>query len=132
MRRLIIGTVVALAVGLSGPAVAAFELTSFDWGNIKLCTSGDPNSVTNPTFVLKDVPAGTTKLKFRMTDRDVPGYNHGGGTVSDAGGTTVKPGAFKYKSPCPPNGSHNYQWTVMALDGTGKTVGSAKASKRYP
>ena len=132
MNRLAIILAAGMAACLPVSAAAAFELSSFDWGNIKRCTSGNPNTVTNPTFVLKGVPDATAKLRFKMVDRDVPDYNHGGGTVAFTGATTIKPGAFKYQSPCPPSGSHTYQWTVTALDAAGKSVGSAKASKRYP
>ena len=34
--------------------------------------------------------------------------NYGGETV-------IQPGAFKYKSPCPPSGSHTYEWTITAI-----------------
>jgi len=36
-----------------------------------------------------------------MKDKDLPGYNHGGGKIKNYGGETViQPSAFKYKSPC--------------------------------
>lgn len=107
----------------------------FDWGNIPLCNTGSPNTVENPAFRLKDVPKGTKFIRFGLTDLDVPSYNHGGGTVAYTGQTEIKPGAFKYESPCPPGGSHTYEWAATAKDGDGffaDSLGSAKTSKSYP
>lgn len=109
----------------------AFSL-SFSWGNLKLCNTGRPNRVTNPTFKLSKVPEGTKKIKFRMVDRNVPRFNHGGGTVKYDGKNIIAAGAFKYKSPCPPSGSHRYEWTATAIGKGGKKIGVAKASKKYP
>ena len=40
----------------------AFSFT-FEWGDIKKCTSGNPNKVSNPIFTLTDVPEGTKDLR---------------------------------------------------------------------
>ena len=120
---------------LAIPAVASDFTISFEWGDIPLCTSGQPNIVPNPRFVLSNVPEGTKFIKFTMTDLDVPSYDHGGGTVEYTGNNIIEPGAFKYKSPCPPSGSHRYQWTATAKEKTGIFSGSiskAKATKSYP
>ncbi len=94
---------------------ADFSFT-FDWGDIKKCTTGNPNKVQNPIFNLTNVPDGTIELRFKMKDKDVPGYNHGGGKIKNYNGeSTIQPGAFKYKSPCPPSGSHTYEWTITAI-----------------
>ena len=72
-------------------------------------------------------------LRFKMKDKDVPGYNHGGGKIKNYGGETViQPGAFKYKSPCPPSGSHTYEWTITAIGDKKKKLGKAKATREYP
>ncbi len=44
----------------------------------------------SPSFALTDVPQGTARLQFAMTDLNVPSFHHGGGTVaySGAGGAT--------------------------------------------
>ena len=106
---------------------------TFDWGNLKSCTSGKPNKVSNPIFELKNVPEGTKELRFKMKDKDVPRYNHGGGKIKDYNGDlTIQPGAFKYKSPCPPDGSHTYEWTITAIGEKKKKLGKAKATKKYP
>jgi hypothetical protein len=122
---------IPFAFPVSTAAAADFSI-GFDWGNIKKCTSGNPFTVPNPAFSLKGVPAGTTKIQFRMIDLAVPSYPHGGGKVDYAGETTIAPGAFKYRSPCPPDGRHTYQWTATAYDAHGKKLGETKARKPYP
>lgn len=107
----------------------------FEWGEIPLCTTGSPNTVPNPTFKLKNVPKGTKVIAFRLTDLDVPDYNHGGGKVKYSGQDTIEPGAFKYQSPCPPGGSHTYEWEANAKKSGsvfGGSLGKATASKVYP
>jgi len=117
---------------LAATAAPAFEL-QFDWGDLVLCTSGSPNTVANPTFTLTDIPEGTRFIRFKLTDLDVPGYNHGGGTVELSGNNVIEPGAFTYKSPCPPNGSHTYEWSATAQSSKfGGTLGTATASRDYP
>lgn len=130
MNRLSLCLAAALAI-TAAPALA-FDI-AFDWAGLKSCTSGNPNTVANPRFVVKDVPAGTKYIRFKLTDRDAPGYNHGGGLVVWSGQKTVEPGAFKYKSPCPPGGRHTYEWTATAQSGksSGK-LGVAKARRKYP
>ena len=106
----------------------------FEWGDLKLCTSGKPNTVKNPEFILKNVPEGTTWIKFRMTDHNSP-YNHGGGWVEYKDVDKIESGIFNYKSPCPPNGKHTYQWTAVAKSKKsdfGSKVGEAKAIRKYP
>ena len=68
----------------------------------------------NPAFKLKDVPEGTQFIRFKMVDLDVPNYDHGGGVVKYTGQSEIAAGAFKYKSPCPPNGAHTYEWRATA------------------
>jgi phosphatidylethanolamine-binding protein (PEBP) family uncharacterized protein len=115
-----------------GLPALSFEI-SFDWAGLKLCTSGNPNTVANPRFVLSDVPDGTKFIKFKLVDRNVPGYNHGGGTIAYAGQDVIEPGAFNYKSPCPPGGSHTYEWTATAQSKkSGGKLEVAKAERRYP
>lgn len=123
----------ALAVfSLSIGQALAFEI-NFDWSGLKRCTTGKPNTVTNPKFTLKDVPDGTKYIRFKLVDRDVPGYNHGGGVVAWDGKNVIQPGAFKYKSPCPPSGKHTYEWTATAQSAkSGGKLAVAKARRKYP
>jgi hypothetical protein len=48
----------------------------------------------SPSFTLTDVPRGTAKLQFAMTDLNVPSFHHGGGTVAYRGQPAVPCGAF--------------------------------------
>lgn len=127
--------IIFIAMMLATPVVAGEFTISFEWGDIPLCTTGSPNTVANPRFVLSDVPGGTKYIQFKLTDLDVPGYDHGGGTVAYAGDNVIEPGAFKYKSPCPPGGSHRYRWTATAKEKTGLfsgSIGRAQATQQYP
>ena len=104
---------------------------TFEWGDIPRCTTGRPNVVGSPEFVLEDVPEGTTAVAFRLTDLDVPAYDHGGGVVEMTGSGTVPFGAFTYKSPCPPGAVHRYEWTATALKGDA-VLAEARAQRAYP
>ena len=129
------GLLLTVTIFLAMPVSAEAFTLSFEWGDIPLCTTGRPNVVPNPRFVLSNVPEGTRFIEFKMTDLNVPSYDHGGGTVEYNGRNVVEPGAFKYKSPCPPGGAHRYRWTARAKKKTGLfsgSIGKAQAVKRYP
>ncbi|QFT59322.1 Phosphatidylethanolamine-binding protein [Sulfitobacter sp. THAF37] len=115
----------------AGPALA-FDI-GFDWSGLKSCTNGRPNTVANPAFTLSGVPAGTKFIRFKLTDRDVPNYNHGGGVVAFNDQQVIPRGAFKYKSPCPPSGSHTYEWTATAqTKKNGGKLATTRAARKYP
>ena len=57
----------------------------FDWSNLKKCTSGNPNTVSNPIFTLNNVPNGTKWIYFKLVDLNVKSFNHGGGWVEYKG-----------------------------------------------
>ena len=122
---------VVLMLATQSVQARAFDFT-FDWGNIPKCTSGNPNTVLNPAFVLSAVPRGTAKISFQLRDTNVPEFKHGGGLVNYLGANSIPSGAFKYLSPCPPDGTHLYKWTAIATDKAGKKLGTATASKPYP
>ncbi len=122
-----------LVLNNQGLGASDFSLDSFEWGDIPSCTSGSPNRVTNPTFVLSNVPENTKYISFYMKDKDAPSYRHGGGVVEYSGGSTIVPGQFKYLSPCPPGGKHTYEWTATAKSKKKKgKIAAAKAKKKYP
>ena len=122
----------AAVIGLSTSPALSFDF-SFDWKGLELCTSGKPNKVKNPTFKLKNVPEGTKFIRFKLVDLNVPSYNHGGGVAVYDGSGVIKPGAFKYKSPCPPDGAHVYEWRATAQSKkNGGKLATAKAKKSYP
>ncbi|WP_417720353.1 hypothetical protein [Salipiger sp.] len=114
----------------TGAAQAEFSI-SFAWGDIPRCTSGRPGTVPSPAFAIRDLPAGTTSVEFRLKDINVPTFNHGGGKLKVSRAGQLPAGAFKYKSPCPPNGAHVYEWTATARAGN-KVVGKATARRNYP
>ena len=125
---------VALIISITCTAIpaSAFEI-SFDWAGLKSCSSGNPNTVANPVFSLVDVPDGTQFIRFKLVDKDAPGFDHGGGIVPYAGQAVIEAGAFKYKSPCPPNGTHRYEWTATAQSKkSGGKLATAKALRSYP
>lgn len=112
----------ALLFGATG-AASAFS-ASFKW-----CPSG------SPSFSLGGVPKGTTKIRFDMVDLNVPTYRHGGGTVDYKGQKSVPCGSFGwgYNGPSPPPGQvHTYEFTIKATGADGKTLGTAKARRKYP
>lgn len=120
-----------LAVLAATPA-AAFEI-SFDWSGLRSCTSGNPNTVDNPAFKLKDVPPGTAFIRFRLKDLNAPGYDHGGGVVPYNGQAEIPRGAFRYRSPCPPGGVHTYEWTATAQSRrNGGAIAATAARRPYP
>lgn len=107
----------------SSPSAAVAPLgVNFSWDGTARCFDS-----RSPAFTISGAPAETASLKFKMTDLDATGFNHGGGTVSYSG-PSVPSGAFSYKGPCPPTGSHNYRWTVTALDAGGSTLGRGSAT----
>ncbi len=131
MKRIFL--TVALSVMATG-AVAQNFAVEFNWDGLKLCTSGRPNVVGNPAFRLSEVPEGTKWLYFALTDFDARGYNHGGGWIEYDEGEVTEAGVFQYKSPCPPNGTHTYEWSVTATVAKSLTnpLGVAASTKSYP
>jgi phosphatidylethanolamine-binding protein (PEBP) family uncharacterized protein len=114
------------ALAVSAPHAFAFS-AAFHW-----CAG-------SPGFDLKDVPADTAKLNFAMTDLNVPGFHHGGGTVAYAGATrtgiSVPCGAFAttFIGPSPPPGQvHTYRFTVKALDANGAVLATTTAQRKFP
>ena len=99
---------------------------AFEWGPTKQCFD-----TKSPPMQIAGVPAGTSNLDIRMTDRNSD-YVHGGGKISFKGQNALPYGAFSYKGPCPPNGPHTYVFTVKALDAQGKTLATAKATRKFP
>ena len=125
MRKLAVAACAFIAAaGL--PAAASAMGLSFAWGPTQKCF--DPKS---PPMVVSAVPSGTKKLRVHMTDLEAPNYPHGGGTVAYDGKGKLPYGAFRYRGPCPPS-PHTYRMTVEALDGSGKGLATATASRRFP
>lgn len=108
-------------------SVAPLSL-AFSFADTKACSS------VPPAFTVGGIPAGTTMLRFRMVDRNVPGFHHGGGSVTYTGASSIPAGSFSYVGPCPPGGqTHLYAWTVEAIDASGTSVlGRGTATAQFP
>ncbi|MGX1097459.1 phospholipid-binding protein [Amorphus sp. MBR-141] len=130
IRSWIVATGLVAITATAGQA-ADFSF-AFAWGDFPRCTTGRPLTVASPAFELRNVPQGAASIRFKMVDLAVPNFNHGGGKVAYSGGSTIAPGAFKYSSPCPPNGTHTYEWTADVRNAEGKSIAKATARKKYP
>ncbi len=119
------------ALAISATTAAAEFTIAFEWGDIPVCRSGNPNTVGSPAFVLSGVPAGTTSIEFNLKDRNNPGFDHGGGRVKVGSDGQLPFGAFKYLSPCPPGRVNTYTWTATARANK-KVLARATASRKYP
>ena len=64
MKKLLILLSFVISVPLSVQA-DNFNI-KFDWSDLKLCNSGYPNIVKNPTFHLKNVPESTKWIYFKL------------------------------------------------------------------
>ena len=84
---------VGLAMAASTGRATAFSVR-FSWTGIPACER------ISPELHLSDVPPGTKKLHCEMKDLDVPGFRHGGSTITYAGGGAVARGAIHYVGPC--------------------------------
>jgi phosphatidylethanolamine-binding protein (PEBP) family uncharacterized protein len=100
---------------------------SFAWKDSHRCSS------VSPAFKIASVPSGTKTLKFWMTDLQVTSFTHGGGSVEYKGSGDIPEGAFGYTGPCPPSGSHQYEFKVTAINAAGDTVlGRGTAMRPFP
>jgi len=89
----------------------------------------------SPSFTLTDVPQGTARLQFAMTDLNVPRFHHGGGTVAYGGQTAVPCGAFSsgFTGPSPPPGQvHTYQFSIKALGPNGTVLATTTTRRKFP
>ena len=96
--------------------------------------ASDRCSRQSPEIHVANVPATTQTLQVKLKDRDVPNWNHGGGTVTYDGSGVIPAGALKsgYNGPCPSSGSHRYEFTVKAIDAAGVIVGIGKTTHNFP
>lgn len=107
----------------------AVELgVKFSWTKASKCSS------TSPKIYVSNIPAGTKFFQVKLKDFDAPNWNHGGGKVANNASGVIKAGALKngYNGPCPPGGSHRYEFTVKAIDKEGVIIGIGKAMKKFP
>ena len=66
-----------------------------------------------------------------MEDLDI-NYDHKGGVVRYTGENIIPFGAFEYLIPCPPGGSHVYQWTAYVENANEDILATAKSKQKYP
>jgi phosphatidylethanolamine-binding protein (PEBP) family uncharacterized protein len=107
----------------------AAELSvDFSWKGIERC------SKYSPQIRIKDIPTGTKYFEVKLKDLDARGWNHGGGKVENNDSGIIQAGALRsgYNGPCPPSGSHPYQFTVKAVNEEGIIIGIGKAVKEFP
>ena len=89
----------------------------------------------SPSFTLTDVPQGTERLQFAMTDLNVPSFHHGGGMVAYSGQTAVPCGAFSsgFNGPSPPPGQvHTYHFTIKAFGRNGAVLATTTTRRKFP
>ena len=82
-----------------------------------------------------NVPPGTARLQFAMTDLNVPSFRHGGGTVAYRGQPAVPCGVFSsgFTGPSPPPGQvHTYQFRIKALGPNGAVLATTTARRKFP
>ena len=68
----------------------------------------------SPQLRLGGVPAGVASYDVRMTDLDVPSFNHWSQTIRAAGPVIPEGAGVGYYGPCPPSGTHRYEIAVTA------------------
>ena len=119
----------AAALGIAGLALVLTMSGAFAFSASFAWCSG------SPSFALADVPPGTTKLQFAMTDLNVPSFPHGGGTVAYSGQAAVPCGAFSagFTGPSPPPGQvHTYQFSIKALGPNGAVLATTTTRRKFP
>ncbi len=119
----------AAALGIAGFALLLTTSGAFAFSASFAWCSG------SPSFTLTDVPHGTTRLQFAMTDLNVPSFRHGGGTVAYSGQTAVPCGAFSsgFTGPSPPPGQvHIYQFSINALGSNGAVLATTTTRRKFP
>jgi len=130
-RYCLVGLLLVLLTGCAGAPVSPNAVVlgvDFRWQPADRCATRSPEiRVTN-------LPAATQLLRVRLKDLDVPAWNHGGGEVAYNGSGIIPAGALRsgYNGPCPPSGTHRYQFAVQALDAQGVVIGSGKQMHPFP
>ena len=119
----------AAALGIAGFALVLTTSGAFAFSASFAWCSGAPS------FALTDVPPGTARLQFAMTDLNVPSFHHGGGTVAYSGQTAVPCGTFSsgFNGPSPPPGQvHTYQFSIKALGSNGAVLATTTTQRKFP
>jgi len=119
---------VFLCAGLKASASAVYLELNFKLEAKHQC------SQLSPKIIVSNIPVGTKELQVELVDKDVPTWNHGGGTVAYKGSGVIPEGALKsgYNGPCPPSGSHTYEFRVKAIDANGAVIGKGSKTQKFP
>lgn len=80
----------------------------------------------SPEIRLTKVPAGAASYAVRLTDLDVPSFQHWSQTIPATGSVIRERAGSGYYGPCPPSGTHRYQIKVTALDSQKKPLASGE------
>lgn len=127
-------TLTISALALIAVLTQSFSPTSADEFGIEFTWDPDMKrcfSKESPEIRLFNVPDGTTQLRVKMVDRNAPSYPHGGGKIDYNGESSIPQGALnKWKGPCPPSGTHTYEFIVDARAGK-KKAGKAKYAQPF-
>lgn len=115
----ILATLLLTGCGAKVAQNAAKLGVSYQW------TKEDQCSKVSPEISVAGIPPGTKQLKASLHDLDVPSWDHGGGMVAYSGQSVIGEGELKYgyNGPCPPSGTHTYQFKVKAIDDEGTIIG---------
>ena len=119
-----LSVLICLLLGSASSALAhAPDMTlDFTWLGTTLCAP----SPSSPEFQVENIPAGTSQLRFVLTNPE--GQEIGGATVPLPMHGMVPQGAVSFQSPCV---GGTYTWTVEAMDATGKPLASAKLMRPF-
>ena len=92
LSRILICAITGVAALGILPSDAFAMSLKFSWKGYRPC------STSSPAFIVSEVPSGTIRLSFKMVDKDVPTYPHGGGLIAFTGNSEIPAGAFSYKA----------------------------------
>jgi phosphatidylethanolamine-binding protein (PEBP) family uncharacterized protein len=98
LSRVLISAIIGIAAFVTLQSNAFAMSVKFSWKGYQPCSS------SSPAFIVSEVPTDTVRLAFKMVDKDVPSYPHGGGIIAYTDKSEIPAGVFSYKGPCPPKG----------------------------
>jgi hypothetical protein len=96
------------------------------WAGVRSCVGG----TASPGFEIVGIPSRTQKLSFSLRDDTQRGY--GGEQILYRGKGKIAAGTFRHTAPCPAERATLYEWTIEALDASGKTIASGNIVGPFP
>ena len=76
LSRVLISAIIGIAAFVTLQSNAFAMSVKFSWKGYQPCSS------SSPAFIVSEVPTDTVRLAFKMVDKDVPSYPHGGGIIA--------------------------------------------------